>query len=76
MIKYPNVSTIPWYKAVVNQGDCLYLPYHWIHHVRERGREREGREGGEGGREGRIENKRGCRNKGKERGEKRERWMR
>ena len=59
MIKYPNVSTIPWYKAVVNQGDCLYLPYHWIHHVRERGRERgegerEGRERerGEGGREG------------------------
>ena len=34
MIKYPNISSIPWYKAVVNEGDCLYLPYLWIHHVR------------------------------------------
>ena len=34
MIKYPNISSIPWYKAVINEGDCLYLPYLWIHHVR------------------------------------------
>ena len=32
--RYPNVANVPWYKAVVDEGDCLYLPFHWIHQVR------------------------------------------
>ena len=31
--RYPNVSNVPWYRAVVEEGDCLYLPFHWIHQV-------------------------------------------
>ncbi len=34
MTKYPELSRIPWYLAEVNEGDCLYLPYLWIHNVR------------------------------------------
>ena len=34
MTAYPNMVDVPWYKAVLNPGDCLYIPYHWIHHVR------------------------------------------
>ena len=30
---YPELSKIPWTKAVVHEGDCLYLPYSWIHNV-------------------------------------------
>ena len=33
MTQYPNLPEIPWYKATVNAGDCLYLPYKWLHHV-------------------------------------------
>ena len=33
MTAYPNMVDVPWYKAVLNPGDCLYLPYNWIHHV-------------------------------------------
>lgn len=33
--RYPNVANVPWYKAVVDEGDCLYVPFHWIHQVRE-----------------------------------------
>lgn len=32
--RYPNVSNVPWYRAVVDEGDCLYLPFHWMHQVR------------------------------------------
>ena len=34
MTAYPNLTSVPWYKVVVEEGDCLYLPYNWIHHVR------------------------------------------
>ena len=34
MTAYPNLTSVPWYKVVVEEGDCLYLPYSWIHHVR------------------------------------------
>ena len=33
MTRYPELSKIPWYQAVLNAGDCLYLPYQWIHHA-------------------------------------------
>jgi lysine-specific demethylase 8 len=38
MLKYTNLSSIPWYKAVIDSGDCLYLPYHWLHQVNSYGR--------------------------------------
>ena len=33
MTAYPGLADVPWYKTVLQQGDCLYLPYLWIHHV-------------------------------------------
>ena len=33
MNKYSGLATVPWYEAVIEQGDCLYLPYEWIHQV-------------------------------------------
>ena len=33
MTVYPNLAKVPWYKVTVNEGDCLYLPYQWLHHV-------------------------------------------
>ncbi len=33
MNKYSGLATVPWYEAVIEQGDCLYLPYGWIHQV-------------------------------------------
>ena len=33
MAVYRNLSRIPWYNATLNEGDCLFLPYPWIHHV-------------------------------------------
>ena len=33
MTAYPRMAGVPWYKTVLQQGDCLYLPYLWIHHV-------------------------------------------
>lgn len=33
MTAYPNLATVPWHLAVVNAGDCLYLPYMWLHNV-------------------------------------------
>jgi lysine-specific demethylase 8 len=32
--KYPGLVGVPWYEAVVYKGDCLYLPYLWLHQVR------------------------------------------
>ena len=33
MTVYPELSRIPWLRAVVEEGDCLYLPYLWMHTV-------------------------------------------
>ena len=33
MVKRPGLAKVPWYKAVIESGDCLYLPYEWIHQV-------------------------------------------
>ena len=27
------MAKVPWYQATVNEGDCLYIPYLWVHHV-------------------------------------------
>ena len=35
MNRYPGLAKVPWYKAVIEPGDCLYLPYEWIHQVRD-----------------------------------------
>ena len=32
--RYLNEANVPRYKAVVDEGDCLYLPFHWTHQVR------------------------------------------
>ena len=34
MNKYPNLAKVPWYQAILEEGDCLYVPYLWLHHVR------------------------------------------
>ena len=33
MTSYPGMMRVPWYHVRVEPGDCLYLPYRWIHHV-------------------------------------------
>ena len=33
MTTYPGLVDVPWYKTVLQQGDCLYLPYKWVHQV-------------------------------------------
>ena len=33
MNKYPNLAKVPWYQAILEEGDCLYVPYLWLHHV-------------------------------------------
>jgi lysine-specific demethylase 8 len=38
MTAYPKMVDVPWYKAVLSPGDCMYLPFHWIHHVHSIGR--------------------------------------
>lgn len=34
MTKYSGLSKVPWYNVSVEAGDCLYLPYQWLHQVR------------------------------------------
>ena len=46
MLAYPGMASVPWHSAVVRAGDCLYLPYEWIHHVSKKEREEIGREEG------------------------------
>ena len=33
MTIYPELSWIPWYLAELKEGDCLYIPFMWIHNV-------------------------------------------
>ena len=33
MTLYPGMMEIPWYYVRVEPGDCLYIPFNWIHHV-------------------------------------------
>ncbi|CAK8680367.1 unnamed protein product [Clavelina lepadiformis] len=33
MQKYPSLSKIPWHRASMEPGDCLYIPYMWYHQV-------------------------------------------
>ena len=33
MTAYPKMVDVPWYKAVLSPGDCMYIPFQWIHHV-------------------------------------------
>eukprot|EP00118_Oscarella_pearsei_P003453 m.14342 g.14342 ORF g.14342 m.14342 type:complete len:413 (+) comp25703_c0_seq1:21-1259(+) len=32
--EYPSLKEIPWFEADVNERDCLYIPYLWLHQVR------------------------------------------
>ncbi|XP_062514910.1 bifunctional peptidase and arginyl-hydroxylase JMJD5-like [Corticium candelabrum] len=32
--KFPGLVGVPWYEATVYRGDCLYLPFMWLHQVR------------------------------------------
>lgn len=34
MYKYPGLQQIPWYNISLVAGDCLFIPYMWIHQVR------------------------------------------
>ena len=33
MTAYPGLTDLPWHLATVEAGDCLYVPFKWIHHV-------------------------------------------
>ena len=33
MTAYPGMADVPWYKTVLQEGDCLYIAYKWVHHV-------------------------------------------
>ena len=33
MTAYPGMAEVPWYKTVLQQGDCFYLPFKWVHQV-------------------------------------------
>ncbi|CAB3977741.1 Hypothetical predicted protein [Paramuricea clavata] len=35
--KYPGLADVPWYKANMEAGDCLFIPYRWFHQVRSYG---------------------------------------
>ncbi|XP_046858882.1 uncharacterized protein LOC124452390 isoform X2 [Xenia sp. Carnegie-2017] len=35
--KYSGLADVPWYKAFMKPGDCLYIPYRWFHQVRSYG---------------------------------------
>lgn len=32
--KYPGIEKFEYYSATLNKGDCLYIPFKWIHQVR------------------------------------------
>ncbi|KAK2159673.1 hypothetical protein LSH36_148g02021 [Paralvinella palmiformis] len=31
--KFPSLGQAPWWKAVVEAGDCIFIPYRWYHSV-------------------------------------------
>ena len=31
--KFPKWNDVPWFKAELNAGDCIYMPYGWFHYV-------------------------------------------
>ncbi|XP_035685478.1 bifunctional peptidase and arginyl-hydroxylase JMJD5-like [Branchiostoma floridae] len=38
MYQYPEFRNLPWWSAHIGPGDCLYVPYAWLHQVRSHGR--------------------------------------
>ncbi|XP_065829101.1 tRNA wybutosine-synthesizing protein 5-like [Oscarella lobularis] len=32
--EFPSLRKIPWFEATVEKGDCIYIPYLWLHQVR------------------------------------------
>eukprot|EP00057_Strongylocentrotus_purpuratus_P003898 XP_003727613.1 PREDICTED: putative lysine-specific demethylase JMJD5 isoform X1 [Strongylocentrotus purpuratus] len=38
MIKYPGLRNVEFYKAKLFPGDCIYIPYKWMHQVNSIGR--------------------------------------
>ncbi|CAM1311269.1 Uncharacterised protein at_DN0820 [Pycnogonum litorale] len=34
MIQYPEYRDVPWYNVTMETGDCLFIPYHWLHNVK------------------------------------------
>ncbi|KAK3593837.1 hypothetical protein CHS0354_011438 [Potamilus streckersoni] len=36
-LKYPDLADVEFYHVNVSAGDCLYIPYRWIHQVRSYG---------------------------------------
>lgn len=37
MYKFPGLQTIPYYKVLMEPGDCLFIPARWVHQVRSYG---------------------------------------
>ncbi|XP_061166531.1 bifunctional peptidase and arginyl-hydroxylase JMJD5-like [Saccostrea echinata] len=33
MIKFPQLQNIPYNRITINKGDCLFIPYKWLHYV-------------------------------------------
>ncbi|XP_065916678.1 bifunctional peptidase and arginyl-hydroxylase JMJD5-like [Dysidea avara] len=38
MTSHPGMMEVPWYYVRVEPGDCLFIPFNWIHHVASHGR--------------------------------------
>lgn len=38
MYKFPGLQTIPYFKAVMEPGDCFFIPARWVHQVRSYGK--------------------------------------
>jgi len=34
MVQYPKFRNVKWWKAHMERGDCLYIPFGWFHHVK------------------------------------------
>ncbi|EDO37253.1 predicted protein [Nematostella vectensis] len=33
MQKYPGLGKVPWMNASMEEGDCMYIPWRWVHQV-------------------------------------------